>query len=84
MDLELSGDIPDEPGKKMLGFIGGELPLSSGDIERILTAAGQAENIRGVIVRIKTLNIGVGRGQNLCFPMGDLESGWPCRGSLVL
>ncbi|MEZ4546591.1 MAG: S49 family peptidase [Thermodesulfobacteriota bacterium] len=74
MDLELSGDIPDEPGKKMLGFIGGELPLSSGDIERTLTAAEQAENIRGVIVRIKTLNIGVGRANSIRKRLDELKS----------
>ncbi len=74
MDLELSGDIPDEPGKKMLGFIGGELPLSSGDIERILAAAEQAENIRGVIVRIKTLNIGVGRANSIRRRLAGLKS----------
>lgn len=65
MDLELSGDIPDEPGKKMLGFIGGELPLFSGDIERVLTGAERTEGIRGVILRIKTLAIGVGRANSL-------------------
>ena len=74
LDLELSGDIPDEPGKKMLGFIGGELPLSSGDIERILTAAEQAENIRGIIVRIKTLNIGVGRANSIRKRLAGLKS----------
>ena len=74
MDLELSGDIPDEPGKKMLGFIGGELPLSSGDIERTLAAAEQAENIRGVIVRIKTLNIGVGRANSIRKRLAGLKA----------
>ena len=74
LDLELSGDIPDEPGKKMLGFIGGELPLSSGDIERILAGAERAENICGVIVRIKTLNIGVGRANSIRKRLAGLKA----------
>ncbi|MCC6713343.1 MAG: signal peptide peptidase SppA [Candidatus Dadabacteria bacterium] len=74
LDLELSGDIPDEPGKKMLGFIGGEPPLSMGDVERVLAGAGQAENIRGVILRIKTLNIGIGRANSIRGHLAELKA----------
>lgn len=74
LDLELSGDIPEEPGRKMLGFIGGEGPLSSGDVERILTGAERAENILGVIVRIKTLNIGVGRANSIRKRLSELKA----------
>ena len=74
IDIELSGDIPDEPGKKMLGFIGGELPMSSGDVERVLTEAERSENIRGVIIRIKTLGIGVGRANSIRKRLSGLKS----------
>lgn len=74
LDIELSGDIPEEPAKKMLGFIGGEGPLSSGDVERILTGAERTENILGVIVRIKTLNIGVGRANSLRKRLAELKA----------
>jgi protease-4 len=74
LDIELSGDIPEEPGKKMLGFIGGEGPLSSGDVERIITGAERTENILGVIVRIKTLSIGVGRANSLRKRLSELKA----------
>lgn len=72
--MELRGDIPEEQERRLFPFLGGRRSLSFGEIEKVLTALEDEDDIAGVILIMSELGIGLGRANSLRTRLMNLKT----------
>jgi protease-4 len=65
LELELSGDVPEELEKSLIPFAGARRKLTQWEVEKVLTYAETQPGIQGVIVKLSDLRIGLGRANGI-------------------
>ncbi len=65
VQMELTGEIPEEIEKSFIPFTGGRRKLTQWEIERVLSYAQSHPGISGVLVKLSNLGIGLGRANGI-------------------
>lgn len=65
LEIELTGDIPEEIERSFFPFSGGRRKLTHWEVESALTYAQKHPGILGVIVKLSNLGIGLGRANGI-------------------
>lgn len=65
VELELTGEVPEEVEKSFLPFSRGRRKLTQWEVERVLTYVQGHPGIMGVVLKLSNLGIGLGRANGI-------------------
>ncbi|MER3447279.1 MAG: hypothetical protein C4291_10740, partial [Candidatus Dadabacteria bacterium] len=63
IEIEIQGEILEEEERSIIPFFPKKRKLTVWDLERIFEHASSSPNVRGVLIKIRDLNIGMGRAE---------------------
>lgn len=75
IEIELEGEISEEEEKSLIPFYPRKKKLSIWELEKIFDHASKNENVKGVLLRIRDLKIGLARAEGIRRNIHELREG---------